>query len=162
MSEMTSLLRSMRIGAGAQIRVCYIKKVGDHEDGSVLLDGGATHCLRQAKDEKEWGRARPITVHLATGEVQLRQDPESGVVLTKEATQPIIPMSRLMDVGYTLRWNSNECRIEHPRHGCLPIKMIQGCPMVSETWGQRLMAELEQEGRPQSSHPHDHGLWNDG
>ena len=84
-SEVASFLRSLRTG-DPKIRVCYIKKVSDAKDGSVLLDDGATHCLRQAKDEDEWNRAKEITVHLATGQIQLRQDQESGVVQTKEAT----------------------------------------------------------------------------
>ena len=36
-----------------------------------LLDGGATHALRSAT-EKEWSEARPISVHLATGQAQLK------------------------------------------------------------------------------------------
>ena len=147
-SEVTSLLRSMRLGSGEpRIRVCYIKKTGDADDGAVLLGGGATHCIRQVKNNAEWNRAREITVHLATGKVVLRQDPESGVVLTQEPTQTIIPMSRLMDVGYVLKWDEDGCKITHPRHGRIPLRMVQGCPMVDSTWGQRLMAELEKDGR---------------
>ena len=51
-----------------------------------------------------------------------------------------------MDVGYALRWNVDGCRIEHPKHGCLPIRMVQGCPMVGPEWGKRLMEEMENEG----------------
>lgn len=42
--------------------------------------------------------------------------------------------------GYALQWSSDGCT-EHPQHGHLPIRMVQGCLMVSET------CELEQEGR---------------
>ena len=69
------------------------------------------------------------------------------MVLTKEATQTIIPMSRLMDVGHVLKWDNGGCSISHPRHGLLPVQMAQGCPMVNATWGKRLMDELEGDGR---------------
>ena len=34
----------------------------------ALLDGGATHCLRQANNQEEWERAREVTVQLAQGD----------------------------------------------------------------------------------------------
>ena len=61
-SEVTSLLRSMRIGGAPSIRACYIRSFGEAMDGSVLLDRGATHCLRQARDDHEWNESRSITV----------------------------------------------------------------------------------------------------
>ena len=146
-SEVTSLLRSLRVGNGPQMRACYIKRIQDGKPGEVLLDGGATHCLRRAKDQREWDRARPIQVQLAEGSVCLRQDPDTGVLLTLSEAQTIIPMSKLIELSYVLRWDAGGCNLEHPKHGVVPLRMMQGCPTVDAEWGQRMMLEAENEGR---------------
>ena len=52
MSEVTSLLKSLRVATqgGPQIRAYRLRSAGLGEGlGRVLLDGGATHCLRTTK-----------------------------------------------------------------------------------------------------------------
>jgi hypothetical protein len=48
-----------------------------HGEGKTLLDGGATHALRTAKDLKEWESALEVRVELAHGPATLRQLPWS-------------------------------------------------------------------------------------
>ena len=59
-NEVTSLLRSLR--AEASVKVCGVRKIQRGDQVSVLLDGGATHCLRTCHDDKEWRQARDIEV----------------------------------------------------------------------------------------------------
>ena len=93
MTEVTSLLKSLRMaGDGAQIRVCQVKKLTGRKAAYTLLDGGATHCLRQRASEKEWEAAHPVKVKLATGEVELKQVVDTGTLLSEDDVQPLIPL----------------------------------------------------------------------
>ena len=50
MNEVTSLLRSLR--AEASVKVCGIRRLQSTDQVSVLLDGGATHCLRTCESDR--------------------------------------------------------------------------------------------------------------
>lgn len=72
-NEATSLLKSLRIKTqGPSVKVCQLRKIADG-DRCVLLDGGATHCLRTSHGESEWLSSKEIKVTLADGETVLRQ-----------------------------------------------------------------------------------------
>lgn len=53
MTEVTSLLKSLRINP-PQVRAYQVSRVSSRESQRTLLDGGATHCLRAARDGREW------------------------------------------------------------------------------------------------------------
>ena len=84
-------------------------KVGATEDRVVLLDGGATHCLRQAKNQKEWEEASPATMQLASGSVVMKMHQETGTLLSQEMVQPIIPVSKMTEIGYKVMWTQDHC-----------------------------------------------------
>ena len=142
MTEVTSLLRSLRV-QGPQMRACHLRKIQADDDEGTLLDGGATHCMRQRTSEEEWQGAEPVTVRLATGEVRMRQDPKTGTLLVEDRVQPIIPVAKLIEVGYVIYWSQEACKVEHPRHGKIPVVLRQGCPTVGHDWGNKMMKEVE-------------------
>ena len=113
MQEVTSLLRSLRVEP--RLRAFKIMKVGAKEDRVLLLDGGDTHCLRQAKSDEEWEKAIPTTVQLASGSVTMRMHEEVGTLLSREAVQPIIPVAKMTEVGYKVVWTQDQCCFEHPK-----------------------------------------------
>lgn len=80
MGEVTNLLRSLRVGT-PQIRTCKIRRLEASESRNMLIDGGATHCLRQTTSCQEWQGATPVTVYVATGEVQMRASRDSDYPL---------------------------------------------------------------------------------
>ena len=112
-----------------------------------MLDGGATHCLRKKASQQEWDQAHPVTVRLATGEVNLRQCPITTTLLVEAEAQPIVPVSKLTEVEYTMRWGKDQCKVERPKHGRIPFKMRQGCPTVDDQHGERMMKEIEDHER---------------
>ena len=61
MSEATTFLRSFRAGGAdgtPQLRACKLRRLdAGNEAVATLLDGGATHCLRQSRSDQEWERA---------------------------------------------------------------------------------------------------------
>ena len=129
------------------MKACLLRKVAPDEEQSTLLDGGATHCLRRAKSQEEWNNGQQVTVQLASGEVTMKQCCETGTLLVLESIQPIIPVAKLMDLGYSLRWSREECRIENMKYGKIPVVMSQGCPVVDSKWGEILMNEVEEGER---------------
>ena len=95
-NEVTNLLKSLRIPQDRpQLRVCQIRVEKDDEEQYALVDGGATHCLRQAQTQEEWDRAMMVKVQLAAGESEMRQDRETQTLLSLEKVQTIASMPRL-------------------------------------------------------------------
>ena len=152
MSEVASLIRTLRInaeGAGPSVRVIRLQRMSVEGSG-MTLDGGATHCLRQAHSRQEWDLATEVRVQLAKGETRLRQDAQTGTLLSLEPTQPLVPVGKIVEIGYSLRWDRAKCSVEHPAHGSIPVQLAQGCPLVPEEWGTRMMTEIEEAARRQA------------
>ena len=145
--EVTSLLRSLR--AEAAVKVCGVKKIHPQDQLSVLLDGGATHCLRTCGDDREWQKARNIEVSLAEGSKVMKQCPLTRTLLTRERVQPIIPVSMVTSLGYQLHWEENSCQISHPSRPDLPVQLTQGCPTLEFDQGMRLFREVERSQQEQ-------------
>ena len=141
-SEVASLLKSLRIKTSqASVKVCQLRKIAGG-DRCVLLDGGATHCLRTCQNDQEWFNSKEIKVTLADGETVLRQLP-NGTLITKQQVQSIVPVSLVAALGYNITWDANGREIVHPRHGALPVTLSQGCPIVPESVGMDLMEKVE-------------------
>ena len=87
MSEVTSLLRSLRVEP--QLRAYKVMTLGVKEDKVVLLDGGATHCRRQARSKKEWEDGEPT---MAAGSISMRMNRERGTLISEENVQQGCPV----------------------------------------------------------------------
>eukprot|EP00434_Breviolum_minutum_P009527 symbB.v1.2.008386.t2/scaffold525.1/size192214/11 len=150
MTEVTSLLKSLRVATqrGPQIRAYRLKSAEVQGEGRsvgrMLLDGGATHCLRQPNSNKEWEESVPVQVQLASGQVDMRIHPRNNSLLTYQQVQNIIPLSKITELGYEVRWLKSGCEIRHQAKGVVPLEMQQGCPTVDENWGKKLMNEVEE------------------
>ena len=109
----------------------------------MLLDGGATHALRTAVDDKEWDSGVEVRVDLAQGWVTLRQLPWSKTLLSKEPVQPIAPLGIWVEIGYVVHWTSQSFELQDPT-GCIVVTDLEnGCPMVSTALGLELIKEVE-------------------
>ena len=126
------------------MKVCGLRRVADGSDEMVLLDGGATHCLRTVANESEWEMATDIKVSLAEGETLMRQVTNSKTLITREKVQSIVPLCWITALGYRVMWSQDGCKINHPNRPQLPVKMVQGCPTVPKDVGMKLLAEVEQ------------------
>ncbi len=143
LTEVTSLLKSLRVQQ-PQLRVCNICKIGGGESHSMLLDGGATHCLRKAKNQREWDKGIPVEVQLASGCMKMKINPISKTLIVEEdGVQPIIPVNKLTALGYEINWTKSGCLVSHAVKGDLKIVMEQGCPTVQRSTGEELMKEIE-------------------
>ena len=144
LGEVAGLLRSLRLQAPEQptMKVLQVKKLAGGAPTSCLLDGGATHCMRQCRDQEEWDAGSEVSVALAQGNVTMKQNAQ-GTLLALDCVQPIVPLSKLTALGYKVNWDDVECSVSHPGHGKLEINMEQGCPTVPVQVGWRLMNEVE-------------------
>ena len=147
MTEVTSLLRSMRAdqNKSPQLSAVKLQRLNGTGQRTVLLDGGATHCLRLPICEEEWNRSREIQVQLASGVVTLRQNPESGSLLSMDKdVQPIIPLSALTQLGIKVEWDQRGCTMTRMDGRKLPVHLDSGCPVMERGPGIELLFEVEQ------------------
>ena len=134
--EASGLLKSLRSIRALQIKCAAAEKEAG-EIGEVqpvaLLDGGATHALRQARPH-ERDNLTAVEVELACGSTVLYKHAGTSAILTLEPVEPIIPLRMLVDAGFVVRWNAKGCMLEHPAtEGC-----TAGCGMaVRSCGGQR-------------------------
>jgi len=140
--EVTSLLKSLRTESAA-IKVCSVRRISSSEEQVVLLDGGATHCLRECKGQEEWESAKEIRVALAEGETVMKQVEKTKTLVTQERVQPIVPMCLVTALGYKVEWTAGDCKIHHPTQGQLPVTLCQGCPTLPLADGLALMEKVE-------------------
>ena len=112
---------------------------GDLEaEGTGLLDGGATHPLRQGTSD-EIKNAAQVTVELAHGATQLYQNPMNGTVLSETPVEPIVPR----ELGYAITWSRAGCVVKHPRLGKIECWLRSGCPVVQKDHALALITEIE-------------------
>ena len=144
MSDISGLVKSLQSLKAVQLR--YVDAGGGedpHYEGRVaLLDGGATHALRQG-DCSELKGAEAVTVELACGTTTLYRKKGCSTLLSKEKIETILPMRLLIDHGYKVVWSANGCTITHPAKGPLRCWRRQGCPVMKESEALVLLEELE-------------------
>ena len=81
---------------------------------------------------------------LAEGETWFFQMP-GGTLLTTRRTAPIVAMSDLLEIGCRVLWNGDVgCQITHPSRGPLQVRVVNGCPEISEGLGLELIREAEE------------------
>lgn len=142
LTEVTSLLKSLRLQP-PQLRAYQLKKIDGVGSKATLLDGGATHCLRKTENEKEWEESLPVKVQLASGEASMRMHPKKKTLLVNQEVQNIIPVSKMTELGYEVKWMKSGCQVHGPQGERLDVDMEQGCPVVSEAIGRTLMKQIE-------------------
>ena len=115
----------------------------------ALLDSGATHVLRPAKDEQEHLSSKEVPVVLAGDERRLlRQTPAGSIILKPsngEEAQTIIPLGKLVEsLGCVMKWSRGGLTLKHPKYGTIRTRIRAGCPEIADSvQAARLIAELE-------------------
>ena len=138
LSEAATLLKTLK----PVTKAVKIKRVIPLEGPTGLLDGGATNALRRGTPQ-ELESSDQVTVELAHGFIQLKQHPLTGTILTDHQVEPIVPLQGLIELGFTIKWNSQGCEIKHPSRGTINCWLRNGCPVVSETHALGLIQDIE-------------------
>ena len=128
----TSLLKSMRVaqsgGGKPALSAIKLRKMEAGRQTTVLLDGGATNCLRRACSDREYQEAEPVQVSLASGSVSLRQSPMSRTLLGQRrgaADRAVIGLDQYRSVNW-MEWSrlqDETCRPDPPH---LPGRRMPG------------------------------------
>ena len=140
--EATQFLQSLRLAKvqANEVSVKQLKRLADAEGACGLIDGGATSCLRTALPDE---RHLPVVnVQLATGECELHVN-HAGTLLSPTEVAPIVSVSALIKLGYSMNWSEQRCDISHPLHGRLDVDMSSGCPEVASEVALDLIRRYE-------------------
>ena len=145
--EATQLLKTLRIPPSTpQLKVMQIGGLDHTEANRVLIDSGATHGLRPARDHDEWLKSTRTTVQLANGSTEaFRLKPGTKILLghPEEAATWIVPMGGLTDLDFTMTWSGNQCQLRDDEGRQIDVQVIHGCPMISLADGQMILQWLE-------------------
>ena len=140
LSEATHLLRSLR----PSIKAVKLSSLEEEKSGRALLDGGATHALRPAASEEEYEEAVPIRVELASGETVLRQVIATGTLLSTGDTQIIVPLGKLMMLGFSVKWDQEGFVLKSPDGESVETTLDGQCPTVTAELGLKMISMLEE------------------
>ena len=115
----------------------------------ALLDSGATHPTRQARDEHEWDAACEVQVALAGDNTTSMRLTASGTLLLPPGrdglVQPIVPMGAIIgQLGYKLVWSAGSCKLYPPDGRSIRLRVKNGCPEVVESQALTLISRLEE------------------
>ena len=127
-----------------KMKVFKLSKV-TYGSSQGLLDSGATHALRPARQGESLESYKTVPVTLANGQsTQLHMTP-GGVMVSKRANiEPILPMGLLIQrLGCKVDWGEEGVYLHHPKRGTLPIKLSSGCPQLARSLTLDLIEELE-------------------
>ena len=142
LQEAAQIIKTIR---GPSLRTVALYQLGGG-DGLVLLDSGATHALRPAKDSREWQEAKPVTVSLAEGTTKgFRVKKFTKALLSEpEVDTPwILPLGGMAKAGFNISWKDEECAVQDPEGRDILVDIKDGCPMVSFADGKKIMDCLE-------------------
>ena len=151
MGEVASLLKTLRVGDGnsnPQLSAVRLARILN-QDKAVLIDGGATHCLRNPHSREEYlNHAEEVRVDLAAGSVRMRQDTGTGTLYSEDPNlQPIVPLADVIKVGVVVKWDSSGCEMRYRSGEKLPVFLQDGCPMLPMLRGMELLYEVEEFNR---------------
>ena len=123
-----------------------ISELEHSQPGQVLIDSGATHALRPARDFDEWQKAERTVVTLADGTTtRFRLKHGTKILLSEPGQQEawIVPMSGLTQLDFTLQWRGDQCLVKDDEGREIQVQIQQGCPMMSLDDGLKVLLWLE-------------------
>ena len=136
-------------GGESKVQEKVIKRVNEDsedQDGSGLLDSGASNALRPASTV-EYNQGMPVKVTLAGEDTKILRQNLKGTVLVEDnegAIQPIVPMGAVVEeLGYSLTWKKGSLRLHHPQKGTIRVEVKNRCPEISSKDAIKLIKDIE-------------------
>lgn len=137
LQEATQLLRAIRTEPSMKVMDIKLSATNAVSRGAwMLVDSGATHALRPARNDAEWQQAVPTKVTLANGTTDaLRLKAGTKVLLANNQAGDlhgcwILPMGGLAALGFTMAWSNDSCSIVDDEGCKLEVEVQGGCPMI--------------------------------
>ncbi|CAE7486493.1 GIP [Symbiodinium sp. CCMP2592] len=135
------------------IQMCYLGMMQSSAPSDAFNAEVKITDKRRARSQEEWDQSSPVIVNLAGGEsVSLRMNSASTILVPMASdastgtSTPIVPLGALVgQLGYTMTWSSNRCRLEGRAGDVYNLRVREGCPEIAEHDALRLIARLEDE-----------------
>eukprot|EP00435_Cladocopium_sp_Y103_P020967 s3762_g5.t1 len=110
LQEATQLLRTLEVQQpmNPKLKVMQLDGLDRADENYALIDSGATHGLRPAKDQTEWLAAQVTSVQLASGTTTAFKLKPNTRILLSPPDGPgalIVPMGALNDFDFRVEWN---------------------------------------------------------
>ena len=143
----------------AEVKMMIIRDIRVEAMGAstALLDSGATHCLRSAKDQEEWESSVEVLVQLAGSSKLFMRMNDAGSLLMPPTTsttsglgggQTIVPVGVLVStLGYRLDWGPHHCNLIDKEGEVTRLKVQGGCPQLCELEALAMISRIEDRRR---------------
>ena len=69
--------------------------------------------------------------------------PKHKTLLSVEPVEVLVPLHRVVSLGYHIDWTSRGCRIAHKARGPVECRLRGGCPALPEQGGLALLSEMQ-------------------
>ena len=143
----------------AEVKMMIIRDIRVEAMGAstALLDSGATHCLRNAKDREEWESSVEVLVQLEGSSKLFMRMNDAGSLLMPPTTsttsglgggQTIVPVGVLVStLGYRLDWGPHHCNLIDKEGEVTRLKVQGGCPQLCELEALAMISRIEDRRR---------------
>ncbi|CAK9084612.1 Putative transposon protein [Durusdinium trenchii] len=101
----------------------------------------------QVRDGAEPPLSVPSVAFRPEEEIWVDGVEEHNTLLTKDNVEVIVPLHRLVKLGYRLQWTSAGVKITHPQSGRIECALRGGCPVLSEKQALALLDIMEKEDK---------------
>ena len=143
-----------KLNAKIGFKAIRIKEERNPEEQYGLLDSGASHCVREAKDDEKFHSLIPIKVNVAFKskvESQLFMT-RQGTIVGPKGTETIVSMNELAKIGCKVVWIGDRVDITKGRtklpaiiKGNTPVLPLRMCLELIKEIAQEKMMTKDQE-----------------
>ena len=113
------------------------------DDEYILLDSGATHAVRPARDTKngKMVKGRQSNLPMAPLSEMLSLTKGTKILLAEPSAQVswIIPMGGLSDLDFSLEWRDGLCKLRDDEGREIRVELRHGCPVISKQEGEKIL-----------------------
>ena len=103
--EVKALIDSLHTISTSKIKTIRIKKINHEEQRFGIIDSGATHNVREVRDDDQLERMTPTEVQVAFERIhQGLYINEHGTVIGPKGTESIVSTHEVTKIGYEIKW----------------------------------------------------------
>ncbi|CAK9098996.1 Retrovirus-related Pol polyprotein from transposon TNT 1-94, partial [Durusdinium trenchii] len=113
----------------------------------AMVDMMSMKMLRVKELKHKFGTDEEAVGLLDGGSATLYKVNEHRTLLSKEKVEVIVPLHRLVGLGYRLNWSKGGVKISHPEYGRIECTLRGGCPVLPERQALALLEVMEKADR---------------
>ena len=148
------MIASLQAIPTSKVKTIRKKKSLQSKERFGIIDSGATHNVREIKDEEDVQRLTPTEVLVAFDQ-KIQKGlfiNQSGTVIGPKGTESIISMNEVIKIGYEVKSTKDEVIVSKGGK-ILPIHVKDGAPIMTQEACLELIEEIEREKEAQKNAP---------